>query len=473
MPRYDSKEFCESMRLRLDYNYMMEDTMGDMGFTEGDFAEYHERLMRAGMATHDNREKMTWRELPYMPASVVDDIIDTADDIRAQFDAFVVLGIGGSALGPTAVQTALNHIHYNELPAEVRKGPRIYIEDNVDPEKINALFDIIDPAKTCFNVVTKSGSTSETMAQLLIVCDMLEKKLGGFKDNVIATTDRENGNLIKIAKKHGLKTFFVPDGVGGRFSELCPVGLLPAAVGGIDIKELLAGAEYMDELTKSDDYRENIAFMDGALQYISMERGINVSVFIPYSEGLKYMADWYAQLWAESLGKKYFRDGSEAFIGQTPVKALGVTDQHSQMQLYTEGPFDKVITFLKVEKFRSDIDIPGGFEDIPDVSFLSGHKLSDLLSAELQGTAYAMYRARRANKTIIMPEINAFTVGQLLYMLEVETAFVGELLDINAFDQPGVEESKQATYALMGKQGFDEKRVEMKNAPQPQDEFII
>lgn len=335
-------------------------------------------------------------------------------------------------------------MHYNELSKEDRGGyPRLYVVDNVDPERMDALFDVIDIEKTAFNVITKSGSTSETMSQFLIIQDMLKTKLGDkYQDHIIATTDAENGNLIKIAKQEGFKTFFIPRGVGGRFSELTPVGLLPAAVCGIDIEELLAGAAYADELSSVDNVYENMAYMAATLQYLAMKAGKNISVMMPYADSLKYMADWYAQLWAESLGKRYDLEGKEVFVGQTPVKALGVTDQHSQVQLYTEGPFDKVVTFLGVGEYRKTIEIARGYEDIPAVSFLGGHTLNELIHAEQAATEYALLKAKRLNRTITLPVVNAFTIGQLLYLLEVETAFAGELLNIDAFDQPGVEEGK-------------------------------
>lgn len=419
--------------------------------------------------------KMDFRDLPYNQKDIVKDLIDTANKIKDRFDAFVVLGIGGSALGPIAVQQALNHMHYNELSKEDRGGyPRLYVVDNVDPERMDALFDVIDIEKTAFNVITKSGSTSETMSQFLIIQDMLKTKLGDkYQDHIIATTDAENGNLIKIAKQEGFKTFFIPRGVGGRFSELTPVGLLPAAVCGIDIEELLAGAAYADELSSVDNVYENMAYMAATLQYLAMKAGKNISVMMPYADSLKYMADWYAQLWAESLGKRYDLEGKEVFVGQTPVKALGVTDQHSQVQLYTEGPFDKVVTFLGVGEYRKTIEIARGYEDIPAVSFLGGHTLNELIHVEQAATEYALLKAKRLNRTITLPVVNAFTIGQLLYLLEVETAFAGELLNIDAFDQPGVEEGKNATYALLGRPGYEEKKQELDSRPKKKEEYII
>jgi glucose-6-phosphate isomerase len=312
------------------------------------------------------------------------------------------------------------------------------------------------------------------MAQFLIVVSILRNRLGdSFADHLIATTDAKKGNLIKIAVDLGIRTFFIPEGVGGRFSELSSVGLLPAAVCGIDIGELLAGAAYMDKICSETDCLINPAYLLAALQVIAMEKGCNVSVMMPYADSLKYMADWYAQLWAESLGKRFDSNGNVVNFGQTPVKALGVTDQHSQIQLYTEGPFDKVITFLKVEKFRSEVGIPNGFSNIPDVSFLGGHSLNELIRAEQAATEYALCKSGHMNNTVILPEVNAFTIGQLLYMFEIETAFAGELLNINAFDQPGVEEGKNAAYALLGRPGYESKKAELDSAPLKRPQYMI
>ncbi len=478
MKRYEDKQWKQSMRITMDFNNMMSEIIGEEeGISKSRIDALSDKLKAAAQAMVEKRKegKMDWRDLPYNQKDIVEDILKTASEIKDKFDTFVVLGIGGSALGPIAVQQALNHPHWNELSREKRGGyPRFYVADNVDPERMQALFDIIDVEKSVFNVITKSGSTSETMAQFLIIKDMLQQKLGEkYKDHLIATTDKENGNLIKIAKAEGLKTFYIPRGVGGRFSELTPVGLLSAAVCGIDIEEMLAGAAFMDEICKEEDVYKNPVYMAATLQYLAMESGKNISVMMPYADSLKYMADWYAQLWAESLGKRYNLEGEEVFVGQTPVKALGVTDQHSQVQLYTEGPFDKVVTFLGVGKYRTTMEISRGYEDIPAVSFLGGHTLNELIHAEQAATEYALLKAKRLNRTITLPEVNAFTVGQLLYFLEVETAFTGELLGINTFDQPGVEEGKNATYALLGRPGYEEKKAELDARPKKKAEYIL
>ena len=337
-----------------------------------------------------------------------------------------------------------------------------------------ALLDVLDLDKTMFNVVTKSGATSETMAQYLIIMDILKKKFGDkAKDHMIATTSESKGNLIKIAKAEGLKTFYIPDNVGGRFSELSPVGLLPAAVVGINIKELLEGAAHMRKICKNREVRKNPALFSAYLEVLSMKRGKNISVMMPYADSLKYIADWYCQLWGESLGKRVSKLGAKVYAGQTPVKALGVTDQHSQVQLYREGPFDKVITIIGVEKFRSEVVISDGYADIPDVSFLCGHTLNELINTEREATEYALTAAGRPNYTIMLPEVNAFTIGELLYMFEMETAFAGEMLGINTYDQPGVEGGKNATYALFGRKGYEKTKAEMEAAPKKKEEYTI
>ena len=474
--KYNEKNYRESMRIKVDYNNMMKPFVGEKeGFSEEDFVRGAKVINSAYKRVKENRGTgmMGWTELPYNQKEVVADILAEAKKIRKKFDNFVVLGIGGSALGPIAAFQALCHLRHNELSKSRRKYPKLYVEDNVDPERMNALFDVLDLEKTMFNVITKSGSTSETMAQYLIIMDALKKKFGDRAcEHMIATTSANKGNLIKIAKSEGLKTFYIPDGVGGRFSELCPVGLLPAAVCGIDVKAMLAGAAYMDKLCKEKNVRKNPALLCAFLEYSAMERGKNVSVMMPYADSLRFIADWYCQLWGESLGKAEDLDGNKIYAGQTPVKALGVTDQHSQIQLYREGPFDKVITFIGVENYRNDVAISEGCEDIPDVNFLSGHTMGELITAERKATEYALTTANRLNFTILLPEVNAFTVGQLLYLFEMETAFCGAMLNIDTFNQPGVEGGKNATYALFGRRGFEKTREEMERAPKKDGKFI-
>ncbi len=476
---YKTKDWRQSMRVTVDYNYMMSKSLGNTGISDADLRAVKGKAEEAFGYVAENRGRddlfMGWTELPYNQDAIVNDIIVTAKQIKKKFKNFVVLGIGGSALGPIMAFNALKHLHYNELPPKKRGGPKFYVEDNVDPVRMAALLDVIDPKETCFNVISKSGATSETMAQFLIVADLLEKAGVNLPDNMIFTTDALRGNLMKIDDKFGgkFKKYVLPDGVGGRFPELCPVGLLPAAVLGIDIKGMLAGAAYMDSLCSKPSIAKNPALACAVIQYISMQQGKNINVLMPYSDNLKLMADWYCQLWAESLGKAVDYAGNTVNAGTTPVKSLGVTDQHSQVQLYIEGPYDKVITFISVEKYGCEMPIAHGCEDIPDVGFLGGHTLQELIQAENKATAYALMRAGRCNYTINMPEVNAFTLGQLMYMLELQTAYTGALLNINTFNQPGVENGKKATFALLGKKGYEAQKREMDDAPALDDKYIV
>lgn len=462
-------ELKKALRLRVDYTNATDKYLGKKGFSAKQLDKLKPLAEKAHAYVAGNRGKdelfMGWTELPYNQDEIVADILETANKVREKFDTFVVLGIGGSALGPTMAFNALCHLHYNDLPKEKRNGPRFFVEDNVDPVRMQALLDVIDVKTTCFNVISKSGATSETMTQYLIVSDLLKKAGADLKEHLIFTTDAARGNLVKISNElGGVKSYVLPDGVGGRFSELCPVGLLPAAVLGVDIKAMLAGAAYMDELCKSNDFRENPALLSAVLQYAAMKDGKNVGVMMPYSDNLRYVSDWYAQLWAESLGKNVTLHGKPCNAGQTPVKALGVTDQHSQVQLYTEGPYDKIVTFLSVEKYATPFPIPEGCENIPDVGFLGGHTMEELIQAENKATAYALTKAGRLNYTISLPEVNEFTLGQLLYFFELQTAYTGAMLDVDTYNQPGVEAGKKATFALLGKPGYAEQKKELDGA---------
>jgi len=461
--------------MKMDYNNMLAERIGPEGIPLAALEALTPQIEKATQAMSEKRPQMAWRDLPYNQAEIVKDIQQYAAEMKPQIDAFVVLGIGGSALGPLAVQQALNHPFYNELPREKRgDNPKLYVVDNVDPERLVYLFTAIDPTRCLFNVISKSGSTSETMSQFMIIQAMLEEKLGkeAARKHIVCTTDPESGNLIAIAKKEGYKTYYVPSAVGGRFSELTPVGLLPAAFCGIDIEGLLEGAAQMDAMCKND-INKNPAHMFAALHCLAMAHGKNISVMMPYADSLKLISDWYVQLWAESLGKKYDKDGKTVHTGQTPISALGATDQHSQLQLYAEGPFDKIVVLIGVDEYRETITIPNTYSDMPSLGFLGGVTHNKLLKTMQTATEYALTKAGRMNMTITIPKVTPQTVGQLLYFFEVATAFAGELLNINAFDQPGVEEGKNATYALFGRPGYDAKKAELEAAPAKDDKFII
>jgi glucose-6-phosphate isomerase len=372
-----------------------------------------------------------------------------AEEVRSSGATdFIHVGIGGSALGPMAVHKALSHPYYNCLSGDDRRGPRMHFAENTDPATLSAILDLADPEGTYVNVVTKSGSTAETMANFLVIRGVLIDALGdfGFQGRTIATTDPEEGFLEQIADREDLKVLPIPADVGGRFSVLTPVGLLPAAVAGLDIDALLAGAsQCVDEVNERGV--EHPAVVGAAMHYLmDTARGRNVRVMMTYADALERLAAWFVQLWAESLGK----DGK----GSTPHGAVGTTDQHSQVQLYMEGPEDKVIEIVEVEDHPRDLAIPEAYDDLEGVGYLGGHSMAELLNVECDATRRALTDAGHPNSTIKLRATNEENLGYVFQALEVQTAIAGSLYGVNAFNQPGVEAGKQITYKRMGRPGY-------------------
>jgi glucose-6-phosphate isomerase len=405
---------------------------------------------------HAEQNKPDYRNLPY-DADTPEQVKELAANLQDQCENLVILGIGGSALGNIALQTALSPYMYN-LDKSQRSGPRLFVLDNVDPQQIASFLHWADDKleKTIFNVISKSGRTTETVAQFMLVRHLLRQKLGedGYKERVVITTDvSKAGALLQIAEQEKLSYLEIPSGVGGRFSVLSAVGLFSAAMCGIDIDLLLAGARDMDTRVCSEKPLKNPAAIIAAINYYFYNHGKKISVMMPYSYQLKDLADWYRQLWAESLGKAEDLKETEVHVGPTPVKALGVTDQHSQIQLYREGPNDKLFTFLQVNNFDTDRQIGPAPDSTPELQFLAGKHLSTLLNDEKKATEYALLESKRPCLTVLFDRVNAYTVGQFIYLYEVATSFAGALFGINPYDQPAVELGKEATFALIGKAG--------------------
>ena len=449
----------------LKLNYKNADAMvvgEDNGLhLQSEFAAYQEKIKDIIVDLNKRKDKpgqwLQWMNLGYNEETLWY-VKEYAAMVKDRFENILVLGIGGSALGGIAVTEALLKPYWNLLSDEQREGlPKIFFLDNIDPDTMTGLLDILDLSKTLVNVITKSGSTAETMSQFMIVKDRLEKELGdNYRYNVVATTDKRTGVLRQIAEQEGYKTFVVPDDVGGRFSVFSAVGLLPFALVGIDIDAIVNGIKDMDLALKNTDINENIAAQNALIHYLmDTKKGKKLSVMMPYSSRLKYVSDWYAQLWAESLGKNKDKSGNDVHIGPTPIKALGATDQHSQIQLYNEGPNDKLITFIRVEEFDNTLDIPNIFE-YTGIRYLGGKTMNQLINAEADSTRVAISDYGRPNVSIYLPKVDAYNIGQLLYMFELQTAIAGELYNINTFDQPGVEQAKNYTYALMGRDGYEE-----------------
>ncbi len=428
---------------------------------EEEFNNYNAQIAKIISDLNSKKDKpgqwLQWMNLGYSEETVWL-VKEYAAMTEGRFENILVLGIGGSALGGMAVCEALLKPYWNILTDEQRnKFPKIFFLDNIDPDQMQGLLDVLDLKKTLVNVITKSGSTAETMSQFMILKNKLQEELGDdYRKHIVATTDRTTGILRQISNEEGYKTFVIPDDVGGRFSVFSAVGLLPLALVGIDIEEIMQGVKDMDLALKNTDIRHNIAAQNALIHYLlDTQKGKNLAVMMPYSSRLKYVSDWFVQLWAESLGKNKNLDGEPVCVGPTPIKALGATDQHSQIQLYNEGPNDKIVTFVRVKEFDKTLDIPKIFE-YTGIGYLGGKTINELLNAEADATKVTLVDYQRPNVTITIDKISPYNIGQLLYMLEVQTAIAGALYNINAFNQPGVEQAKNYTYALMGRAGYEE-----------------
>lgn len=389
-----------------------------------------------------------------------------AESIKGEFDDIVILGIGGSSLGGLALLQALLHPKWNLLSKEQRGGlPRYHFVDNVDADCVAGLFDVLEPKRTLVNVISKSGTTAESMAAFLYAKAWLEQTIASdavYQKHLVFTTDREKGVLRPIAIEKGVQCFEVPDDVGGRFSIFSAVGLLPAALCGLDPAEFQRGITDIYKQLRDTPIQENPAALGALIQVAYMEREKPISVLMPYSTRLAAVADWYVQLWAESLGKAKNKQGQTVNIGPTPLKAVGATDQHSQVQLYNEGPFDKVFTFVQVENADRDIKIPDAMPGIDALEYLANQPFHKLLTAEFEATRATLTKSQRPNVTWVLPKVDTHHFAQLLYVLMIQTGLAGYLMNIDPFDQPGVEQGKIFTYALMGRKGYDHLVAEAK-----------
>ncbi len=450
--------------VELDAANAYQDAVGNHGVSAGDLDALKDELAAAHKNIKGRRGKdIGFMELPY-DAGLVRRVNALARELRSWCRNFVVLGIGGSALGNIAVHRALNHPFHNLLPddhPDRRGGPRIFVLDNVDPGLIGPFFEMIGEEldRTAFNVITKSGSTAETMGAFLHVRDLLRRAGLDASRHIVATTDPdpEKSLLRRIAEQDGYRTLPIPGNVGGRFSVLSAVGLLSAAVGGVRIGKMLRGAAAMDERCGSRSLKKNPALLYAALLYLHYRRGRPITVLMPYSSALASLGDWHCQLWAESLGKKDGLERKNVFVGPTPVAAVGVTDQHSVMQLFQDGPFDKVVTLLEVGRHlprgRKLAICEGGAEE--ELGYLAGSSFNELFDAELAATRRALTDKGRPNLTLRIPRLDEAALGELFMLFQYAVSYSGQLLRVNAFNQPGVELGKQYTYGLMGREGYE------------------
>lgn len=450
------------MSLKIDYTHMMADVIGEHGVSETELQGLSERTgqLHAGLMRRREAGELPFYDLPF-DTEMLAETVRQADELAARFDNLVVLGIGGSALGTTAVFTALApRFHNFDDRAKRNNRPRLFVQDNVDPDGFSQLLQWLKPEETCFLVISKSGTTVETSSQFLLAQQWLQRAVpDGWQGHFVLITDPKTGNLRKLVNQGGYRSAVIPPGVGGRFTVFTPVSLLPLAAAGVDIAALLAGAREMSRQVTQPELMQNPAYLNAALQYLLYLKGKPISVMMPYSDRLRDVADWFRQLWAESLGKRLSLAGEVIHAGPTPVKALGTTDQHSQVQLYMEGPFDKVITFIGVEDYGCELTFPV-MAGADDLEYLAGRSMAELIRFEQQATALALAKNGRPNCTLTLPRVDATSLGGLLFLLEVQTVFAGGLFNLNPLDQPGVEEGKEFTYGLMGRAGYEQKREE-------------
>lgn len=440
--------------LSIDFSYMMAESIGEKGITQRKLESMRVKALEA--LSEINRQKgerrhpgLDFMELPWQDTA---SIKKEALAIRESTGDFLLLGIGGSALGPKCILEALSPFH------NLRKSPRVFVYENIDPSTLEAVFGIMDLRRTSVNVISKSGGTAETISAFMIAYEKLAGALGDkARERFLLTTDPENGDLRRLASEQKMASLAIPPGVGGRYSVLSPVGLLTAELIGADCDELLRGARDIHARCVSESLSDNPALILAVLAFLmKRDEGRGINVLVPYSDRLKAFSEWFCQLWAESLGKQG--------MGLTPYPALGATDQHSQLQLWMEGPQDKVIMFLRVEDYGADFRIADVFGEYENMSFLRGQSLSGLIKAEQEATELALAKAGRPSLCIGVPRVDPYHLGQLFHFFGLATALAGFLFGINPFDQPSVEEGKRYTFGLMGKKGYEQKRAEVEEA---------
>lgn len=373
-----------------------------------------------------------------------------AKKLKGTYENVVVLGIGGSALGFRAVAEALLGKDHNLCP----KGkPKFFVMDYLEPNSIAKIFELAPAKKSIYVAISKSGKTQETAAHLAYFGSKLEREIGkrGLEDRVVIISELEGENPFqKIAERLRLRCLEIPPLVGGRFSVFSPVGLFPLALMGIDVDSLLRGAAKFNRLIENPEPEKNPALYYALIHYIYAQKGHNVTVFFLYDRSLESLGDWLVQLWAESLGKRFNRRQELVEVGLTPVRAIGPRDQHSILQLLVEGPFDKVITMIWAKEFLKDLKINMPTWQKKEFKYLSKKSFGEILLSEAQGTYLALTKSGKPTIKINPEIINAESLGYLMQFFMCATAYMAELWEINAFDQPGVQLGKDISKRLLG-----------------------
>jgi glucose-6-phosphate isomerase len=430
------------MPYRQDIAGCLADTVGQRGVTA---AELDAMLARAkpALATLTRRRDDGSLPLLGLPARRDDlaALANLADEFRRRFDHVLVLGIGGSSLGGQTL-CALADQGFGPRPG----APRLHFMENIDPATFTALFAALDPERTGVIAISKSGSTAETLTQLVIVIDWLRQALGkaDIGDRLVALTEPRDSPLRRLATRRKLRLLDHDPGIGGRYTVLSNVGLLPAMIAGLDAAALRQGAaSVLDATLGATSPREAPPALGAALSIaLNERRGIGTSVLMPYVDRLAFFGLWFRQLWAESLGK----NGK----GTTPIRAMGAIDQHSQLQLYLAGPADKMFTLVTLAVAGAGEPMPPDLIDDRDLTYLAGRSMGDLLDAKQRATATSLVRNGRPTRRFELERLDEQALGALLMHFMLETIIAADLLGVDAFDQPAVEEGKVLARQYLG-----------------------
>lgn len=415
--------------------------------TQNDITRIHKQLESGETPGSDF---LGWLHLPgVISDKFIDEINGTARKLRDNCDAFISIGIGGSYLGAKAAVEFINHSFHNQLSAQNRNGPELFFAgQNISSDYLADLLDIIEKKEVCLNVISKSGTTTEPAIAFRVLKSMMENRYGkkGARDRIAVTTDETKGALKKVAEEEGYKTFVIPDDVGGRYSVLTPVGLLPIAVAGIDVGELIEGARAFEKITANPDMKKNPAYLYAAVRNLLYGKGKTIEILSSFHPSLHYIAEWWKQLAGESEGKNQ--------KGIFPASVDLTTDLHSMGQWIQEGNRIIFETFFTIEKSNREITIPKFDDDSDGLNYIAGKSLDFVNDKAYRGTAMAHLDGGVPNMTLTLKDRSPNTLGQLFYFFEKAISLSGNLLGVNPFDQPGVEFYKKNMFKLLGKKGY-------------------
>ena len=458
---FDADDFKKANRVTLDLSYVFESPGDPSPIRREDLSALKDAALAAGRRLAEGQgdcrdagvSMLGWQDLPVrVGKDHLDELMNAARDLGDRVDAFVSLGIGGSYLGIEASLRFLSHAHYNALSREARGGrPEIhFLGQDMDPDRFCDTLSALAGKRVAVNVISKSGTTTETAIAFRVVRTLLEKAMGpAAREVIVATTDGRRGALRRLAEERGYRAFVVPEDVGGRFSVLTDVGLFGIAVAGIDLHELLAGAADMRARCLADDFAANPALMHAAVRTLAGRKGKKIEVVATNSEALLAVARWMEQLFPESEGKQ----GRGLWVSPSMFSEK----LHANGQMIQEGERNLIETFLKLERFDSAAPIPTDPDDLDGLNYLpaAGKDMGAVNGLVVDGPAYAHWRGGVPNLTVHVPERNAYCLGQLYYLFERSVAVSGYLLGLNPFVQPGVEAYKRAMFALAGKPGSE------------------